>query len=261
VCKALEGDYRSEHLFVLGQALAAYRFTVSQIEHCDQETLARIGAAASGASPVPLQNPKKFESVQDRSLAAQTAQLLGVDLTSIEGVSAWAASNLASEIGCDIAAWPTEKHFASWLGLCPDNRISGGKVLGSSTRHVPSRANYIVRMCAYGAVRSKGPLGEYYRKMRARLGPAQALIATAHKLARLIYRCLKTRMPYSPEQIQADQRRAELARFHRLTKQAQAIGFALVPKQATCRPSGKNRMKTPETPENEHHTTYSAATA
>jgi hypothetical protein len=85
--------------------------------------------------------------------------------------------------------------------------------------------------------------------MPSRCAALEALIATAHKLARLIYRCLKTRTPYSPEQIQADHRRAELARFHRLTKQAQAIGFALVPKQATCRSSGKTRLKPPGTPE------------
>ena len=243
ILKSLEGDYRSEHLFVLGQALAAYRFTLGQVQACDEQVLARLQASASADSAVTLTNPQKFETAYDRSLAAETARLVGVDLTSIDGISAWAASNLISEIGSDISAWPTVKHFSSWLGVCPDNRISGGKILSSSTRKVPSRANYIVRMCAYGVMRSKGPLGEYYRKMRARLGPAQALTATAHKIARMIYHCLKTRTPYSREHAQEDMRRAEFARFNRLTRQAEKLGYILVPDLPKMRAKARSARK------------------
>jgi transposase len=252
IIKSLEGDYRAEHLFVLGQALAAYRFTMAQVQQCDEQVLLLLSQEQKQAPQIALENPEKFESAHDRSLAAQTARLVGVDLTAIEGLSAWAASNLISEIGCDISAWPTVKHFASWLGLCPDNRISGGKVLSSSTRHVPSRANYIIRMCAYGVGRSKGPLGEYHRKMRARLGPAQATIATAHKIARLIYHSLKTRQPYSREHLKKDMQRAELAQFKRLRYRAEKMGYMLVPDltkmRAKARTSSKNENENTSRP-------------
>jgi transposase len=249
IIQSLEGDYRAEHVFVLAQALAAYRFTLEQVQACDQQALGRMQSAQAGSASIDLANPGKFETAYDRSLAAETARLAGVDLTSIDGVSAWGASNLISEIGCDISAWPTVKHFSSWLALCPDNRISGGKILSSRTRKAPSRARYIVRMCAYGVIHSKGPLGDYYRKMRARQGPAQALIATAHKIARLIYHCLQTRTPYSREFAQEDLRRAELARFKRLSRQAENLGFILVPNLPKARAKARSaRKRASETP-------------
>jgi transposase len=243
IVKSLEGDYRPEHLFVLGQALAAYRFTMGQVQACDDKVLAMMQAVEPADGSVALENPQKFETAYDRTLAEQTARLAGVDLTSIDGVSAWAASNLVSEIGCDISAWPSSKHFCSWLALCPDNRISGGKILSSRTRKAPSRARYILRMCAHGVVRSKGPIGDYFRKMRARLGPAQAKIATAHKIARLIYHCLKTRTPYSHEHARAEMQRAELARFKRLRRQAENMGYLLVPDLAKMRAKMRSARK------------------
>src|SRR6185295_9565071 len=120
----------------------------------------------------------------------------------------------------------------------------GGKILSSHTRHVPSRAKYIIRMCAYGVVRSKGPLGEYHRKVKARLGPAQATVATAHKIARLIYHSLKTRQPYSREQMKKDMQRTEQARFKRLRFQAEKMGYILVPDLMKMRAKARTKGKT-----------------
>ena len=233
IMQSLEGDYRPEHLFVLGQALAAYRFTLSQVEQLDQEVLRmvqKLSAARPDKASPPLANPGKFETVYDRTLAAETARAFGVDLTSIPCVSAWAASNLLSEIGPDVEAWKSEKHFASWLALCPNNQISGGKVLSSSTRRAHNRAKYILRMCAYAASHSKSPIGDYFRRMRSRLGPAQAYIATAHKLARVTYRCIKTGQPYDEQLRKRDTEAAAMARFRRLSRQAEELGLLLLPK-------------------------------
>jgi transposase len=126
-------------------------------------------------------------------------------------------------------AFRSGKHFASWLSLCPDNRVSGGKLLSAHTKPSANRAARALRLAAQGLHHAKNELGEFYRRMRAKLGGAAALVATAHKLARIVYAVLSTKQPYRPQlHAQAEQRR--LARtLKQLRAKAEKLGFELTP--------------------------------
>jgi len=119
-----------------------------------------------------------------------------VDLTHVPGLQALTIHTVLSEGGLAMSKWPTDKHFASWLGLCPDNRISGGTVLATGSRRVHNRARRALRMAAQRLRKSPSYLGAFYRRMRSKLGPAKATTATAHKLATMLYHMLKEKTPY-----------------------------------------------------------------
>jgi transposase len=124
-------------------------------------------------------------------LGRELHRISGVDLTRINGIDVGVAQTVISEVGLDMTRWKTEAHFASWLGLCPENRITGGKVIRKGTRHVVNRAATALRLAATTLLRSQSYLGGQYRRLRARLGAPKAITAMAHKLARLVYRMLK----------------------------------------------------------------------
>ena len=118
-------------------------------------------------------------------LRSELYRISGVDLTRIDSISVLVAQTVISEVGLDMSRWNTEAHFASWLGLCPDNRISGDKVLSKGTRHVVNRAATALRIAATTLLRSRTYLGAQYRRLRTKLGAPKAITAMAHKLARL----------------------------------------------------------------------------
>jgi transposase len=156
-------------------------------------------------------------------------RILGVDLTQIPGLQAASIHTLFSEIGRDLSAFRSAKHFASWLGLCPDNRISGGKILSVKTRSVKNRAATVLRLAAQTLHRSSSALGNYYRRMRAKLGAPAAITATAHKLARIIYHLLTTGEPYDETVFARNDALVQERRLRRLQRDAAALGFALAP--------------------------------
>src|SRR5260370_7250686 len=124
-------------------------------------------------------------------------RIAGVDLTDIPGVSAIAAQVVITEVGPDVSRFRNASAFASWLGLCPDKRISGGKVLSTKTRKVKNRVAIVLRLGAKSLSRAKDYFGAFFRRMRARLGTAHAITATAHKLARFVYHLLPPQQPYT----------------------------------------------------------------
>lgn len=136
---------------------------------------------------------------------------------------------LFAELGPQLTRFPSAKAFASWLGLCPDNRISGGKVLSVKTRHVVHRVTNVLRLAAQSLQRSPSALGAYYRRMRARLGAPKAITATAHKLARILYHLLTTREPYDESRVAASEAHCQRRSESRLRAHARALGFQLVP--------------------------------
>ena len=117
--------------------------------------------------------------------------MTGVDLTQIDGVDAYTALKVVSEIGTDMTKWTSAKHFASWLGLSPNNRITGGKVMSSKTKPSANRAAAALRLAANALHRSDSALGAFLRRKKAQMGAPKAITATAHKLARLIYTMLR----------------------------------------------------------------------
>lgn len=232
--KALTGDWKDEHLFVLQQSLALYDFYTTQVVACDAQIQAQFAAMkpqwdiASDilvTPPPPPHRPRKNEPpVENR---AELIRLTGVDLAAVDGISVSLAQTILSEIGTDMSPWPTEKHFASWLGLAPHNDISGGKVLRSRTLPTTNRAGQAFRQAATAVSRSSSAFGAYYRRKRAQGGPQFAQVATAHKIARTVYHLLKYRVPYADigaEGFEQKQRERDIAA---LRKKAAKLGFSL----------------------------------
>jgi transposase len=236
IAQALEGHYRDEHLFVLKQALEFYDFYTHQLQTCDAEIAAKYSAFKPqfdlDAQPLPAprqrERPGKGNWPQF-NLRAELYKLAGVDLTQIDGVNVLTAQVVLSEIGGDMSPWRTVKHFASWLGLCPNNKITGGKVKKRGRRKVHNRVAQALRMAAQSLDRSQSALGAFYRRMKAKHGPATASVAAAHKLARIIYFMLKNKTAYrdiGPEQYDAQYRDRQL---HNLSRQAARLGYRLEP--------------------------------
>jgi transposase len=242
IAKALHGDYRREHLFVLRQAHTAFQFVQGQIRDCDRE-LERLVTEidkqvdANQTPPPPREKTPQPPHRNDVQFAAQDGRTLlyecfGVDVTRIPGLDVSSALTLFTELGADLTPWPSAKHFASYLGLAPNVQSSAGKVRSSRTRKVASRAAGVFRLAAQAVIRSKTALGACYRRLKARLGGSKALTATAHKIAVIFYHMVKAHVPYK-ELGEAAYTKAQQARtLKRLKQQAKHLGYTLVAQQA-----------------------------
>ena len=155
-------------------------------------------------------------------------RISGVDLTRIDGIDVGVAQTVVSEVGVDMTRWTTEAHFASWLGLCPDNRISGDRVLRTGTRHVVNRAATALRLAATTLRSSQSYLGAQYRRLRSTLGAPKAITAMAHKLARLVYRMLRWGHEYIDKGLQFYEERHHQQQVHLLIKRAAKFGLQVV---------------------------------
>jgi transposase len=234
IAKSLVGDYRREHLFTLRQSVVAYRHYQQLLAATDIEIEQMLGEFSdhAGADAPPLgeakdrHKPRRNEMRFD--LRGHLYRIFGVDLTEVPGINALTAHMLLAEVGRDLAAFPNPAAFASWMGLCPDNRVSGGKRLSSRTRPVNNRLAKALRLAAQSLFRSQSWLGHYYRRMRAKLGAPKAITAAAHKLARIVFHLLTTRQAYdesvfAQQEIQNNQRMQQ-----KLKQQARKYGFQLI---------------------------------
>jgi transposase len=239
VAQALVGDYRPEHLFTLRQSLDGYRYYQKLIAELDCEIL-RFMQALPGAveHPAPMPERTKPNAYQRMGndpavdLREELYRIAGVDLTDIPGVSTLTAQVILTEVGPSVSRFRNASAFASWMGLCPEKKVSGGKVLSCKTRKVKSRAATALRLAAHSLVRAKGYFGEFFRRMRAKLGTAQAITATAHKIARILYHVLNTKQPYTETIFHQCDEQAQQRAEMRLRKQAAQLGFPLLPVQA-----------------------------
>jgi transposase len=235
IAKSLVGDYRREHLFTLGQSLAAFRHYQELIGGCDREIAQLLETFESKMDPPegsPLesqdgQNPTGSEPRFD--LQSHLYRIFGVDLTRIPGINVLTTQTLLAEIGPDLSQFPSAPEFTSWLGLCPDNRVSGGKVLSVKTRKVKNRAATALRMAAQALHRSQSYLGHFYRRMRAKLGAPKAITATAHKLARIVYHMVTTRQAYDESICLQNEMQNRQRLEARLRKQARDLGLEIIP--------------------------------
>jgi transposase len=174
----------------------------------------------------PQKNEPRFEA------RAELYRTCGVDLTQVPGIQSGTALVLLAELGPDFAGrFPTAKHFGSWLGLCPDNRITGGKIMSSSTRDVKSRAATALRLAAQGLNKAQNYFGDLYRRWKARLGTPKAITAMAHKLARILWHLFKYREAFNPEVFKKEEEKMQRKRLARLQNTAAALGLKLVPTQ------------------------------
>lgn len=236
IAKALSGTWRREHLFTLRQSLTAYRHYQTQIEQCHQELHQLLGTFGSRVDPEqnplpPIRGRRKDPLGLD--LRTEFYRIFGVDLTAIPGVEVGTVYTLFAECGRDLSAFPTAGDFASWLGLCPDNRITGGKILSTRTRKVIHPLATALRLAAQALHHSQSALGDYFRRMRYRIGPAQAITAAAHKLARIIYRLVTARMAYDETVLARNDHKTLARKTQRLKAQAAALGYHLVPAEAS----------------------------
>jgi len=244
IARALQGDYRPEHLFVLKQALSAYRFVQNQIRDCDGETEQYLieleKAEARETVPLPAGGltgrEKRRGNAPDYDVQAYLYRLVGVDLTRVPGLGAATVQALVSETGIDMGRWPTEKHFVSWLDLCPCPKISGGKVIGHTHRHAQNRAGQLFRQAASTLQSNSSWLGAFCRRLKAKLGCNSATKATAHKLALIYYRMMKTRAAYREIGAAAYEERFRQRQIRNLHRRAQQLGLKLVPEDTV--PSG-----------------------
>lgn len=233
--KALKGDYRAEHLFVLQCAFDLYQTYDQKIHRCEEAALAQLEQLPSLTQGEPPPRKAGRAAIRDmvagKDLRVELYRRLAVDLTAIEGIGPLTAQVILSEIGMDMSRWPSEKHFTSWLGLCPDNRISGGKILSRHTRRVVNRVSDALRMAAVTLQNSKSAMGAFYRRMRGRLGTASAITATAHKLARVVYRLLKYGEAYVQKGAEEYEQKYRQRLLFNLKKTAASLGFQLRPNE------------------------------
>lgn len=237
IAKSLVGDYRHEHLFTLKQSLEAYRTYQKMIDDCDREIREHLEEFQPPAPPPTPPagegevTPKKPPST-GAILRSELQRVWGVDLTAIPGIRTGIAQTLFGEIGPDFTKFRSASAFASWMGLCPDNDISGGKVLFVGTRKVKCRAALALRMAAQSLHHSKSALGDFYRRMRGKLGAPKAITAAAHKLARIIFHLIATRQEFDDSKFAADQLRYQKRQEAKLHAKAKSMGYALIPLEA-----------------------------
>jgi transposase len=207
IATALDGRYRPEHLTELRCCLAMWDKYQEVIGELDAAIAAQLRAMRreSALPPLPPKPRVRGRKPHDPKFDVREAlyYVTGVDLTAIEGIDEVHALTLVSELGTDFTKWPTVKHFASWLGLCPNWQQTGGTVKSSRTRKGKNRAAGALRLAAWGLVRSHSYLGAYLRRQRARLGSPKAVTAAAHKLARIVYHLMRYGVAYVKQQEEA----------------------------------------------------------
>ncbi len=238
IAKALTGAWREEQIFVLQQALALFDYYTTLIEACDAQLERQFAAMKPRFEPAvagpPLRKRKpnsKTKNTPNFNARAELKRVVGLDLTAVPGLSSVSVLTIVSEIGTDMSKWPTVKHFAAWLGLAPRNEISGGKVLRSRTLKTVNRATQAFRQAAQSVARSDTVFGAYFRRMRAKLGPEQATVATAHKIARVVYHLLKTHEAFEATPVAEYERQWRERELKQVQRKAARLGYTLMPQE------------------------------
>ncbi len=232
IAQSLIGNYRQKHLFSLKQAVELFEYYQEKIAECEAE----IDRYLENLPHVTEEEPPELPFKEKRNLMSFKVQdhaykILGVDLFRIRGLNSKTVLRIVSEVGVDLSAFPTEKHFASWLCLSPNRRVSGGKVLSSKTNPSSNRAAAF-RQAAVSVKGSQSELGAFYRRKRAQKGSASAATATWHKIARLYYSLVKNGTEYQEQGARAYEERERERVVSNLKKRARSFGFELVVKAA-----------------------------
>ncbi len=232
IAASLEGHYQEEHLFTLKQSVELYDVYQQQIARCDAAIQAQLDRMESKGNKdtLPPRKKSKIKGGPDFDVRSELYRMTDVDLTLIDGLNETSVLKILAETGINTSPWPTEKHFASWMGLSPGNKITGGKILTGKTKPSANRAAAAFRMAAYGLSNSKSALGAFYRRQRARLGSPKAITATAHKLARIFYSMLKNGVAYVDQGQDYYEKQYRDRVTRNLRKKAASLGFDIVPK-------------------------------
>jgi transposase len=235
ILQSLEGFWNEEHLFVLEQSLERYEFTQRQLQRCDaqiQEQLLRQVARVKAGDVTDFAElfVKKTKAAKNQfafAVAPALRILTTIDLTKIPGIHESIALQFLAEVGRDMTQWQSSKHFAAWLNLAPNTKITGGKVISSKIMSKNNPAGQLLRQAASTLAMNKSPLGNYYRRMKAKLGGKGAVVATAHKLARIIYHLLRHQVESNPDPINQDQAKFNQNQILKLEKRLEALKKAV----------------------------------
>ena len=229
IARALTGNWREEHLFVLEQALAMYDDIARHLAQCDAKLDALLDERAIIQADIGTPPRAGTKARDEYEIRQRLADWAGVDLTRINGLGVGVVLKLLTEIGPDVSRFASVKHFCSWLGLCPGTKISGGKVLSSGTKRSANRVRQALKMAAQSLCRSDSALGAFYRRLCARMDKPRANTATAHKLARMVYFMLTRGEAFvdrGQQHYEEQQRQRSVAA---LKRRAAALGFQILP--------------------------------
>jgi transposase len=242
IAKALEGNWREEHLLSLRHAWESYLYAHKQILECEQaiekllntfektdccQRASKAKTKAKSEKRTCNKSPYYFD------MKSQLHEWAGVDLCALDGINENIAAKVLSEIGTNMNKWKSGKHFASWLAVCPGNKISGGKRLSGKTKPSKNKAREALGMAAQSLSHSDSYLGAYYRKMRSKFGAQKANRAASHKLARIIYAMLKYKKEFNQLTESDFEAQNKEKTLRKMKQRAKDMGFALVPLQAT----------------------------
>jgi len=222
--KSLQGIWNDQHLFLLQQQYSTYKFISAQIKETDlqiEKQMPNLIASAHQGElpPINKEHPRKRSTRKNTipfNATAYLKALLGTDLTQIPGISEVTALEVVSEIGTDMSVWPTENHCTSWMGIVPNTKKSGGRIISNKIMKKKHRAGQALRMAASTLYNSKSPLGDYFRRKQAKGGPSKAILATATKMAISIYMMIKNKTPYQPEKMTEAQLKFKKAQIRKL---------------------------------------------
>jgi transposase len=235
--KSLEGNYREEHIFALTQAMELYDVYQEKIAECDRRieiklsqfnTRKEVDEEDLKERAVKRKGKGRSKNAPLFNLKTHLIRVTGVDLTAIPGIESTSAFKIISEIGLDLSRWETSKQFASWLGLCPGNKVSGGKRLSGKSKRTSNLAANALRMAASTLYRSQTALGAFFRRLKSRLGAPKATTAAAHKLAVIIFTMLKNGVEYIESGQHYYEKQYRERTIKNLIKRAKTLGFTLV---------------------------------
>jgi len=205
--KSLEGYWTTEHIFTLKQCYELYCTHRQMIDECDRiiEEQLSIQIASKNQGVLPeIKNMKRKPSGKNKiqfNLTAYLFEILGINITEVVGINELSALSILSEVGTDMNKWKTEHHFTSWLGLAPNTKISGGKIISSKIKKKKHHAGQAFRVAANSLHSSNSPLGEHFRRLKAKVGKGKSVVATARKLAIIYYKMVKNKEAFNPEAI------------------------------------------------------------
>ena len=235
VAGSLEGNWQDDLLFVLQQEQDGYEFCQTQMAECDrhlEQCLQQRADRSQGAS-LPVEKRKERRKKKKGNnpqfdLRASLFRMAGADLTLMDSVDVMTAMTILSEVGWDMSKWKTEDHFVSWLRLCPDNRISGDKIIGKGRLPTNNRVTIALKMAASTLRTSQTYLGAQFRRLRTKLGPPVAIKAMAAKLARLVYRMLRFGMQYVDQGAEFYEAQHRKLQISHLKRKASQLGFQII---------------------------------
>jgi transposase len=237
IVKSLEGNYQAEQLFMLEEELKTYDFYTEKLKNVDKfiEKLyvpleSKVDLVEKPIKDAPKKK-KKSRNSPDFDLRSQLYRITGVDLTAIDGLNAVSVQTVISHTGVDMSRWPSDKKLVSWLCLCPNNNISGGKVLGTWMRRSKSSASQALRVAAMTVAKNNSALGAFYRRMKAKHDAPTAVTATAAKIARIIYAMIKKQEEYRDIGCDYYEKKNMNLAVRNLKYKAARFGFELIPRE------------------------------